>query len=441
MPDLDGMAVLERAARHALDVPTIVQIAANGVDAAGSALRAGAVDFLVKPASPERVGASLANALRLGALKSEVLRAQRGRADTPDLDDLILDSPAMERVRVFAERAARSSVPILIEGEPGTGKERLARAIHAASVRRSRPFTIVHCGRLGAGDIGAFLAGEGRGRGPDAQGGTLFLDEVAALSAEAQRLLEQHLGGAGGAGANGSQRPARGAVRVIAASSRRLIDAVSSGFSDALFYRLSVAPIWLPPLRQRRGDLPSLARTALARLAAEAGRSHITAIAEDAISLLVAHDGPGNLRELRTVLLRAVMRCEGSAVERDDLPPLGVADEAGIGSAPAGHLPASAFLPGLADVAMGKQMAAERQHIGDRRPDSPTSPRYGSVRCVDEYGDLRPFDALEEDAIRFAIGFCGGRMSEVARRLGIGRSTLYRKIRDYGIASGGALTR
>jgi transcriptional regulator of acetoin/glycerol metabolism len=179
----------------------------------------------------------------------------------------------------------------------------------------------------------------------------------------------------------------------------------------------------------------------LLRLAAEAGRPHITHIAEEALALLAAHDWPGNLRELRTVLLHAVMRCEGAVVVRGDLPPLGFAGEAAAGDPAPTHLAAAAWFPALADVAPGKQMAAERQHIGAPRPDSPLPPRYGSVRCVDEYGDLRPFDALEEDAIRFAIGFCGGRMSEVARRLGIGRSTLYRKIRDYGIASGAAFTR
>jgi DNA-binding NtrC family response regulator len=198
MPDLDGMAVLERLGRRSLWVPVIVQTANGGAEAAVSAMRAGAFDFVVKPVAAERLRVSLTNALKVGALAGEVSRMSRSRAGTLEFADIVMRSPPMERVRDLGRRAARLAVPVLIEGETGTGKEIFARAIHGSGPRRTRPFVSVNCAAIasdaaetvlfGEADVGSGLTKAG-GKLKEAQGGTLFLDEVGALPSSAQRRL------------------------------------------------------------------------------------------------------------------------------------------------------------------------------------------------------------------------------------------------------------
>ncbi len=423
MPDLDGMAVLERLARQSFTMPVIMQTAAGGADAGAAAMRAGAFDFLVKPASPERVRVSLANALRIAALENEILRMRLTRAGSLALRDMVTRSASMERVHRLAERAARSATPVLIEGERGVGKELLARAIHASSVRRSKPFVTVNCGAALDDDLERLLA---------ANGGTLFLEEIGALSQATQRRLAEHLAACehDGSGARA------GDVRLIAATSRRLIETVSEGgFLQELFHRLNVLPIWLPPLRDRRADIPDLARGFVARLAMEAGRPFVTGISEAAMALLVADDWPGNVRELEHAIFRAVMLCEGGELTPDELPSIA----ARAGSAHPGRTQRFAVQP-VVTVAVEKQVVGEYPTAPAPFADSRPSTRYGVTRLLDDRGELRPFEVLEEEVIRFAIDHYRGRMSEVARRLGIGRSTLYRKVKDYGIAVGEPIT-
>lgn len=424
MPDLDGMAVLERLQRQASTVPVIVQAAGDSIDAAASALRAGAVDYLIKPAALDRLKVSLVNALKFGALESEVLRMRRSRAGTLALRDVAFSSPPMEKVSRLAERAARNSAPVLIEGERGVGKELLARAIHGSSARKNRPFVVIGCSSIRETHIDAVLFGEQaagkqlQGRFSDAAGGTLYLDEIGALPETAQQKLATVFANADSGGSEGA-RPPRADVRLIAATGRRLIELVSEGaFREDLFYRLSIAPIWIPPLRERRADLSLLARNILARLAAEEGKSRIGGLSAAAAELLMRYDWPGNIRELEHALFRAVMLCEGGELAAEHFPQL------------LAHLGEPAAGP----VADQKQIADEpprRGVLADMRG----AARYGLARLLDEQGEVRSFEALEEEAIRFAIGHCRGQMSEVARRLGIGRSTLYRKIKGYGIAA------
>ena len=447
MPDLDGMGVLERLARHCAPVPVIVQAAASAMDAGAAAVRAGAFDFLAKPASRERVRASLANALRMGALEGELLRLKHSRSGTLGPRDIVMGSASMERVHRLAERAARSSMPVLIEGERGVGKELLARAIHGSGARRSRPFVVVDCRDVHASDFEALMFGatgngltragaSSGGKLAEANGGTLFLDEIGALPAVAQKGLAQRLAeqeAAGGA--------RRGDVRVIAATSRRLIDLVfQEGYLEALFNRLNVFPIWLPPLRERRADIPELARAFRARLATEAGRRFVTGFSTDAMDLLSRNAWPGNLRELEHTIFRAVMLCDGREITPEALPGLaGHAAESSLETSPGAD--ASALRePRHTGVAHQEQVGSDWPATAAPLADTQTPARYGVARLLDECGELRPIGTLEEEVIRFAIGHDGGRMSEVARRLGIGRSTLYRKIKDYGIAAGEPVT-
>ena len=320
MPDLDGMAVLERLARMNVGLPVIVQTARGTVDVALSAMRAGAFDFLLKPALSERVRVSLANALRIGALESEVGRMRRSHAGSLGFGDIIMRAPIMERVAHLAERAARSSTPVLLEGERGVGKALVARAIHGSSQRRSKPFVEVNCAILPDDQIEPALfgiAGGVAGRYAEAQGGTLLLDQIGSLPKPAQarllRLTEDME----------ARGPRRRNVRLIATTNRRLVDLVAEGrFSEDLFHRLNVLPIWMPPLRERPPISPSLPTACLTRLAVESGRSGTTAISGEAMELLTRHGWPGNLRQLEGALFRAVAASTGRELTPRDFPQL-----------------------------------------------------------------------------------------------------------------------
>lgn len=426
MPDLDGMAVLERLARMNVRLPVIVQTARGTVDAALSAMRAGAFDFLVKPALAERVRVSLANALRIGALEGEVGRMRRGRAGSLGFGDIVMRAPIMERVARLAERAARSTTPVLLEGERGVGKALVARAIHGSSQRRSKPFIEVNCAIVPDDRIEPALFGMDAhgtaGQYAEAQGGTLLLNQIGSLPRSAQarllRLIDE-------SDAGGAQHPG---TRLIATTNRRLVDLVAEGgFSEDLFHRLNVLPIWMPPLRERRSDIPELANRMLARLTAENGRGGHAAISREAMDVLARHDWPGNLRQLESTLLRAVAASPGGELAPRDFPQIS-GDDAAPGLPP---FTSRATQDGVADQRHGRD---EPPPAARALADRIRAARYGVARLLDERGELRPFEALEAEVIRFAVGHYRGHMSEVARRLGIGRSTLYRKLKDYGIA-------
>ncbi|MBZ8135333.1 sigma-54 dependent transcriptional regulator [Afifella sp. IM 167] len=464
MPDTDGMTVLERVRQMPAPPAIIVQTAQGGIDTAVSAMRAGAFDFIVKPASPERLGVAIANALKLTALTGEVERLRNGREDVVGFTDLAADAPVMARTVDLARRAARSAIPILLEGDPGTGKEWLARAIHGESPRRARPFVIFNCGAMPPEAVEDALFGTParpgspatRGRLQEAQGGTLLLKQIADLPAGAQARLAAIM--EDGTLSTGAQdKSQRADFRLLATTSRRLVDRVAEGgFREDLFYRLNVFPIWLPPLRERPEDIAPLAQAFLTRFAAEEGRSRLKGLSQEAEALLLAFAWPGNIRQLENAIYRAVILCEGELLRPWDFPQVQTALDAGAisalvkawqneaeetvlaerlagisGAAPALRLP-------LQDVAAAHHGRSETLRHLPPRADKESPSLYGSVQLVDRDGELRPLATLEEAAIRFAVGHYGGRMSEVARRLGIGRSTLYRKLKEYGIAEADA---
>ncbi len=451
MPGLDGMGVLDRLRRRADAPPIIVQTAEGGVDVAVSAMRAGAFDFLVKPASPERIAASIANAIKLGTLQTEIARMKRSLTGMMTFSDIVMRSPAMDRPRELGERAARSAIPVLLEGEPGVGKELFARAIHGSGSRRTKPFISLNCGAISGELLESVLFGHEKGarRGAadrhigkcqEAHGGTLFLDEIGELPTQAQVKLLRALQG-GEITPVGARQPVRVDFRLIAATNRRLVDLVSEEqFCEDLFYRLSVFPIWLPPLRERRDDIPELARQFFTRFAAENGKKRLGGFASETTELLMSSTWPGNIRQLENAVFRAVMLVNGSELTPADFPQLALA---GTDDAPPSATP-SIDTP---EVGQNAAIAAEKPVVqsphmmpAPAQPLLPATdigqfPYYGATWILDERGDVRNFDALEEEVIRFALDHYRGRMSEVARRLGIGRSTLYRKLKNYGIES------
>src|SRR6202046_2461646 len=269
MPRLDDMGVLAKSREAALNVPIIVQTAHGGIDNVVSAMRAGAQDFVVKPVGIERLQVSLRNALNASALKGELQRSRHSREGKLTFADIITRSEAMAGVLRAAQKAASSSIPVLIEGESGVGKELFARAIHGSGERKTKPFVAVNCGaipdNLGESILfgpekGAFTGATERHNGKfvEASGGTLFLDEVSELPLAAQVKLLRALQEGSGEGVRG-RKPIKVDVRIISATNRKLLDRVKSGqFREDLFYRLHVLPLTIPPLRMRREDIPHL---------------------------------------------------------------------------------------------------------------------------------------------------------------------------------------
>ena len=308
MPGLDGMGVLAKVREASLNVPIIVQTAHGGIDNVVSAMRAGAHDFVVKPVGIERLQVSLRNALNASALKGELQRIRHSREGRLTFTDIITRSETMANVMKAAKKAASSSIPVLIEGESGVGKELFARAIHGTSERSAKPFVAVNCGAIPDNLVESILFGHEKGsftgaterhtgKFVEASGGTLFLDEVSELPLTAQVKLLRALQ-EGAVEAVGGRKPVKVDVRIISATNRRLLDRVKEGqFREDLFYRLHVLPLTIPPLRMRRDDIPNLLRHFLARFCAEENRT-IGCISREAMSGLTQLTWPGNIRQL-----------------------------------------------------------------------------------------------------------------------------------------------
>jgi DNA-binding NtrC family response regulator len=321
-------------------------------------------------------------------------------------DEIVGSSPDFRAALAIAAKAARARVAILLEGEVGVGKDVIAEAIHAASPRAKKPMTSVNCGAIPANLVESELFGHEKGaftgaferkigRFHDADGGTVFLDEVDEMPLEAQAKLLRVLQ-TGEVHALGARHPRDVDVRVIAATNKRLLDEVAAGrFREDLYDRLNAVQVTIPPLRERTGDIPALARHLLARIAEQPGLRPL-GITDSALALLVQYDWPGNVRQLQNALFRAAVLCEDTALTEEDFPQI-----AALG---------------------GRQRAPVTAALGG-----------GGVTLFRPDGNLRALEEIEADVIRLAIGHYRGRMTEVARRLGIGRSTLYRKLGELGI--------
>jgi len=418
MPGMDGIELLETLDRKGKHFPTIVQTAQGGVETAVRAMRAGAIDFVVKPASPERLRVSLDNALKLEVLTGELKRVTRKAEGKLTVDEIISASPLMDRVKAIVKKAAISNIPVLIEGESGVGKEMIARAIQGMSERATKAFITVNCGALPENLVesalfghekGAFTGASAKHKGKflEADGGTLFLDEVGELTLDMQVKLLRAIQ-EGEIEPVGANKPIKVDLRLISATNRDLETEVHAGrFREDLYYRLNVLPLTVPPLRERSEDVPELTRHFLTRFAAEEGRQQLRGVARDAEAMLNAYDWPGNIRQLENAVFRAVVLSENEELTADDFPQIAAdSDPAFVPQ----HLVPSIETP------LGEGISAESR-----------------LNMLDGEGEILPLDQVEAETIRFALQRYGGRMSTVARRLGIGRSTLYRKLKEYGL--------
>ena len=403
-----------RALREQRDqLPIIVLSHGDSVSVAVEAMRAGASDFLVRPVAPERMLEALAaNADRRKAA-GELAPVSEKLAPELSLEQLVGSSPEFRAALAVAAKAARNRLPILIIGEPGSGKETVARAIHAASLRARGPLIELDCKAVPANIIDSELFGHEKGAFPgaftakvgkvvQADGGTLLLDEIGAMPVETQERLDRVLatGEVRPVGLNGSYSVD---VRAIATSSRPLPDDFDPGLGE----RIGATIVTLPPLRERSGDIPSLARHLLTRFCEQPGMRPLS-IGNDALAVLMRYGWPGNVRQLAGVLFRAALQCEGSSLTAEHFPHIAIQ---------------SRFSGRRNDFSPTLSKSSSDEAIAGASP----------VTLFTSDGHLRPLEEIEADIIRLAIGHYRGRMTEVARRLGIGRSTLYRKLGELGI--------
>jgi DNA-binding NtrC family response regulator len=399
MPGMDGLAVLEQAKQLQPELAVVIMTAYATVDTAVAAMKLGAYDYLMKPFDPEELSLMMQKIVAQQGLVRENAVLRQALEQRYGFRDLYSKSPAMQAVFELARSAAKSSSTILILGESGTGKEVLARAVHAESPRAAGPFVDVSCAALTESlleselfghEKGSFTGATGRRKGKfeAAHGGTLFLDEVGDIGPKLQldllRVLEerrfQRIGG---------NETIEVDVRIIAATNKDLKKAVAAGtFREDLFYRLDVIPITLPPLRERKEDIPLLADRFLERLAVEL-KKPLEGLSAEAMEALLAQPWRGNVRELRNTLERGAVVARGPVLQLADLglPPPGATPAAGAPGARGGALPS--------------------------------------------------LDEVEKKHIAAVLASTGGNVSASARVLGIDRVTLYNKMRKYALKRDG----
>jgi DNA-binding NtrC family response regulator len=392
LPDGNGLDVLRAAKTHAPTTEVILLTAYAEWKSAKEAIRLGALDYFEKGQEPDELYHRIDKALAGRALRreNENLRAQlRERYGLPGL---IAQSPAMQTVLDLVERVAPTDATVLIQGESGTGKEVIAKAIHHASARAQRPFVAINCGAVPETLLESELFGYMRGAFTgatvnklglfeEADGGTLFLDEIAEMPAALQVKLLRALQ-SGEVRRLGATQAASFDVRVIAATHGDLAMLISQGtFREDLFYRLNVVQIVLPPLRDRREDIPALAEHVLARSSGKLGRE--LRLSPQALERLLRYPWPGNVRELENAIERATILARSDTVEPEDLPP---------------------------HVSVGLQLGP-----------SPVLPRQITLAEAERIHILQTLE-------RF-----GRNHSGAAEALGIGRTTLWRKLKEYGI--------
>lgn len=413
VPGTDSAVLIAELKSRRPALPVLLLTAVGSNDSAIEAMRAGASDYIIKPVAAERLIAALSIAADHAKDFGELQPLTEKIAHPLGFEEIIGSAPAFRSALAIAAKAARSRAPVLIEGEGGVGKEVVADAIHAASPRARQPYLKINCGAISPNLLDSVLFGHEKdafagafdrrvGIIQQAENGTVFLDEIDQLPTETQirlvRLLTENE-----IQPLGSPHSYRIDVRVLSASNSDLAAKLESGvFREDLYYRMNVVQLRIPPLRERTSDIPALARHFLGRMATQPGLRSL-GITDEALSLLKAYNWPGNVRQLQSALFRAAVLCDRDALTPDEF----------------------------------KQIATA---VGVRTADTSTS-NDGNGIGIDLYetdGNLRPLEEIEADVIRLAIGHYRGRMTEVARRLGIGRSTLYRKLADLGIESNAA---
>lgn len=395
MPGIDGIETLQQIKKQYSRIPVVMMSAHGTIDIAVRSMKMGAYDFITKPFSGDRLLITIRNAIENNELRDEVEKLRQELQEKYQFKNIIGQSGAMQEVFRSINKVIDSNVTVLLQGESGTGKELIARAIHyEGSKRRNKPFVAVNCSALPESlleselfghEKGSFTGASNRriGKFELADGGTVFLDEIGEMTPATQvkvlRVLqEREFERVGG------NDLVKVDVRVISATNKDIEEAVhKSEFREDLFYRLAVFPIKLPSLRERKEDIPLMAQFFMERYA-DREEKDIKSISPDALEMVQAYHWPGNVRELENAMERAVILASGKDIVVNDLPP-------------------------------------NVRVIGERK-------------VVDTSKTLNTWiENLEEEALRKALLECEGNVSLTARKLGIGRATIYRKAKKYGL--------
>jgi len=396
MPGMGGQKTLERLKAHHPQLPVIILTAVADVEQVVTTIKAGAYDYLVKPVDRTKLLTTIRNALEKNQMALRLTQLER-TVEGAGYREIIGDSPAMQRVFRALDRAAPSDVTVLIYGESGTGKELVAHALHHHSGWKDGPFVAINCAaipeslqesELFGHEKGAFTGAvtQNIGRFEQAHHGTLLLDEVAELSPSLQakllRVLQERV-----IRRLGGQRDIPSNFRLVAATHRDLDEEVKAGrFREDLFFRIAVFDLNLPPLRDRKEDIPALVAKFLSDLGAD---GHVSRVSPEAMEVFMAHRWPGNVRELENALQRAVVVANDGVIRPDDLP----------------------------------------ARILTPKDGEPASRERTEIRAAPL------LDHVEKRTIEEALDRTGGNLAGAARQLGIARATLYRKLKKYGLRS------
>jgi len=394
MPGMDGIELLERCKKQDPELQVLVMTAYASIDTAVQAMKKGAFDYIVKPFNPEDVTQIIKRALKFKMLEQENILLKKELEKKYGIDEIIGKSKKMEEVFELIRTVAESEAVVMIRGESGTGKELIARAIHANSKRKYGPLIALSCGALPdtlleselfGYEKGAFTGAQfsRKGRIEMADGGTLFLDEIGDISPKTQvdllRVLQEktvyHLG---------SSKPTKVDVRIISATNRDLEKAIKDGtFREDLYYRLNVVTLIVPPLRDRKEDIPLLANHFFKKFVVVNSKK-ITGISSEVMDMLIDYQWPGNVRELENVIEHTVVICKGDEIIPGDLP--------------------------------NTVKESVREKAASHGPYGP-----------------KTLDILEKQHIMEILDRNKGNISKSAKDLGIDRATLYNKIKKYEI--------
>ncbi len=408
MPGADGFAVLREVKQRAPDTEVVLVTAYASIPKAVEAIKEGAYDYLSKPFDPDEVALIVARALEQRRKGRDAAELKARLATAPDLHGLLGASAAMRSLHALLSQVAARDLTVLLTGETGTGKELAARAVHAESPRKVKPFVAVNCGALPADLVESELFGHAKGAFTgatmakaglfeEAHGGTLFLDEIGDLPLPVQVKLNRALQEKE-VRRVGTTTPVKVDARVVAATHRDLAAEVAAGrFREDLYYRLNVVTVRLPALRERREDIPLLAMHFLSR----SGRPELEGFAPEALRAFTTYTWPGNVRQLENAVARAAAVAQGPRITVDDLPPeLGVARTAEAGGASAGRIPSEA----LAKLPYREAVDGAR-------------------------------DAVSREYLSALMQEFGGNVTHAAERAGMERESLHRLLKRYGVRS------
>lgn len=416
MPGMNGVEVINAVKPTYPNIPIVVRTGYDDVDMAIEAMKAGATDFIKKVDSIEHLQTTINQTLRNQNLQKEFSDlSEKKRSNQITFEDIVGESQAVNEMVNLGRKVAASDIPVLIEGESGCGKEFMARSIHNESERRDKPFIAVNCGAIPENLVESILFGHEKGsftgalykthgKFREAEGGTIFLDEIGELPQDIQvkllRVLQE-----GEIDPVGSSKPVKINVRIISATNRDLKEQVNEHiFREDLFYRLNVFPINVPPLRARKEDIHILLKYYMNQFIASENKVDIIGISSEAKDALINYNWPGNIRQLKNSIFRAIVLCDKNELTIEDFPQI-IEESSSISS---------------------EELVSEQQ-IQEQESSS-------NINLTQDGGFL-PLAIIEKKVIRKALEYYNGHMSKVAKNLGIGRSTLYRKVEEYDLAT------